>query len=189
MIKFQGRSPYDATHWIGPEGYLCPSDVKYAMPKRARNVNGEWRVVVNDVHYYTQTARMETCLTPGKLTKTKCASSASEKSPSCKGPFDLFLVLCLELERKSFFKKSGNVSQIRPVGYWRRAISRSAPRNSSTTGCWPTTHVTHTRESSLTSSNSPQPAHAIYQPRIFNYLASMNKVVTVIVLTITSLGV
>ena len=82
--KFQGRSPYDATHWIGPEGYLCPSDVKYAMPKRARNVNGEWRVVVNDVHYYTQTARMETCLTPGKLTKTNftfkstCASSASE---------------------------------------------------------------------------------------------------------------
>ena len=74
----KGPSPYDATHWIGPEGYLCPSDVKYAMPKRARNVNGEWRVVVNDVHYYTQTARMETCLTPGKLTKTKCASSASE---------------------------------------------------------------------------------------------------------------
>ena len=43
---------------------MCPSDVKYAMPKRARNVNGEWRVIVNDVHYYTQTTRMETCLTP-----------------------------------------------------------------------------------------------------------------------------
>lgn len=60
----KGKSPYDASHWIGPEGYLCPSDVKYAMPKRARNVNGEWRVVVNGVHYYTQTARMETCVTP-----------------------------------------------------------------------------------------------------------------------------
>jgi len=60
----KGPSPYDASHWIGPEGYLCPSDVKYAMPKRARNVNGEWRVIVNDVHYYTQTTRMETCLTP-----------------------------------------------------------------------------------------------------------------------------
>merc|ERR1712109_172616 len=60
----KGPSPYDATHWIGPEGYLCPSDVKYAMPKRARNVNGEGRGLVNDVHYYTQTARMETCLTP-----------------------------------------------------------------------------------------------------------------------------
>ena len=60
----KGPSPYDASHWIGPEGYLCPSDVKYAMPKRARNVNGDWRVIVNGIHYYSQTARMETCLTP-----------------------------------------------------------------------------------------------------------------------------
>merc|ERR1711876_17782 len=51
----KGPSPYDATHWIGPEGYLCPSDVKYAMPKRARNVNGDWRVIVNGIHYYSQT--------------------------------------------------------------------------------------------------------------------------------------
>merc|ERR1712223_1418301 len=60
----KGPSPSDATNWIGPEGYLCPSDVKYAMPKRARNVNRDWRVVVNGIHYYSQTARMETCLTP-----------------------------------------------------------------------------------------------------------------------------
>ena len=39
----KGLSPYDASHWIGPDGYLCPSEVLYAMPKRARNVNGEWR--------------------------------------------------------------------------------------------------------------------------------------------------
>lgn len=60
-----GDSPYDLTHWSGPEGYLCPSDVVYAMPRRARNVEGKWRVIVNDVHYYTQTARLETCLFPG----------------------------------------------------------------------------------------------------------------------------
>eukprot|EP00096_Caligus_rogercresseyi_P004564 TRINITY_DN188_c0_g1_i1.p2 TRINITY_DN188_c0_g1~~TRINITY_DN188_c0_g1_i1.p2 ORF type:complete len:223 (-),score=68.17 TRINITY_DN188_c0_g1_i1:285-953(-) len=60
----KGPSPYDASHWIGPEGYLCPSDVKYAMPRRASNVNGEWRVIVNHVHYYTQTTRFETCLFP-----------------------------------------------------------------------------------------------------------------------------
>ncbi|XP_063593243.1 neurotrophin 1-like [Penaeus indicus] len=59
-----GDSPYDATHWGGPEGYICPSDVVYAMPKRAQNVEGKWRVIVNDVHYYTQTARLETCLFP-----------------------------------------------------------------------------------------------------------------------------
>ena len=38
----KGPSPYDLTHWVGPEGYLCPSDVVYGMPKRARNVNGDW---------------------------------------------------------------------------------------------------------------------------------------------------
>merc|ERR1711910_249938 len=37
----KGPSKYDATHWIGPEGYLCPSDVDYA-----------------------QTTRLETCLFP-----------------------------------------------------------------------------------------------------------------------------
>lgn len=60
----KGPSPYDVSHWIGPEGYLCPSEVLYAMPKRARNVNGDWRVIVNNAHYYTQTTRLETCLTP-----------------------------------------------------------------------------------------------------------------------------
>ena len=60
----KGISPYDLTHWAGPEGYLCPSEVLYAMPKRARNVNGDWRVIVNNAHYYTQTTRLETCLTP-----------------------------------------------------------------------------------------------------------------------------
>ncbi|KAF2361974.1 Spaetzle [Trinorchestia longiramus] len=59
-----GHSPYDLSHWAGPEGYICPSDVTYAMPKRARNVEGKWRVIVNDVHHYTQTARLETCLYP-----------------------------------------------------------------------------------------------------------------------------
>lgn len=60
----KGLSPYDITHWVGPEGYLCPSEVLYAMPKRARNVNGDWRVIVNNANYYTQTTRLETCLTP-----------------------------------------------------------------------------------------------------------------------------
>ena len=59
-----GSSPFDITHWTGPEGYICPSDVVYALPKRALNVEGHWRVIVNDVHYYTQTARLETCLFP-----------------------------------------------------------------------------------------------------------------------------
>merc|ERR1712025_105172 len=34
----KGPSKYDASHWIGPEGYLCPSDVDYAKITRAVNV-------------------------------------------------------------------------------------------------------------------------------------------------------
>ncbi|XP_047472895.1 uncharacterized protein LOC125027805 [Penaeus chinensis] len=30
----------------------------------AQNVDGKWRVIVNDVHYYSQTARLQTCLFP-----------------------------------------------------------------------------------------------------------------------------
>lgn len=68
----KGPSPYDATHWIGPEGYLCPSTVDYAKIKRAVNVEGYWRVILQHIpkdysygHYnYTQTARLETCQTP-----------------------------------------------------------------------------------------------------------------------------
>jgi hypothetical protein len=68
----KGNSPYDITHWIGPEGYLCPSEVAYGKLKRAINVEGYWRIILQHVpkdygygnYNYTQTARMETCLTP-----------------------------------------------------------------------------------------------------------------------------
>merc|ERR1711902_177740 len=68
----KGPSPYDATHWIGPEGYLCPSDVDYAKIPRAVNVEGYWRIILQHIpegygygHYnYTQTTRLETCLFP-----------------------------------------------------------------------------------------------------------------------------
>ena len=68
----KGPSPYDATHWIGPEGYLCPSDVDYAKITRAVNVEGYWRIILQHIpegygygHYnYTQTTRLETCLFP-----------------------------------------------------------------------------------------------------------------------------
>jgi len=78
-----GDSPYDVTHWTGPEGYICPSEVLYATPKRARNTEGHWRVIVNDVHYYTQTARLETCLYPGAACRglAPCfGSSCTQKS-------------------------------------------------------------------------------------------------------------
>nr|XP_045615596.1 uncharacterized protein LOC123768851 [Procambarus clarkii] len=52
------------------ETYLCPSETSYIRPLRAQNTDGNWRVIVNgiSVHYktYTQTARIEECLTAGK---------------------------------------------------------------------------------------------------------------------------
>lgn len=46
----------------GPNGgFVCPSEVHYAKPHRAKNRKGEWKVVVN-VGEYTQTLRMEKCL-------------------------------------------------------------------------------------------------------------------------------
>ena len=45
----KGPSPYDASHWIGPEGYLCPSDVDYAKITRAVNVEGYWRIILQHI--------------------------------------------------------------------------------------------------------------------------------------------
>ena len=61
---------------IGPEGYLCPSQVDYVKLHRALNVEGFWRVILQHVPHhgphhgyghsynYTQTTRLEACLTP-----------------------------------------------------------------------------------------------------------------------------
>ncbi|XP_045036296.1 neurotrophin 1 isoform X4 [Daphnia magna] len=63
---------FEKGNWIGDEGYICPSDVLYARPLRAINVEGEWRVIVQDVAWpgYTQTQRIEKCLFPGASCRT-----------------------------------------------------------------------------------------------------------------------
>ncbi|KAK7084712.1 Spaetzle [Halocaridina rubra] len=52
------------------ETYLCPSEIAYIRPLRALNTDGKWRVIVNEIklHYktFTQTARVEDCLTSGE---------------------------------------------------------------------------------------------------------------------------
>ncbi|CAL1285058.1 unnamed protein product [Larinioides sclopetarius] len=53
----------------GPAGgFVCPSEVHYGRPHRAKNRKGEWKVVVN-VGEYTQTLRMEKCLASGNPCK------------------------------------------------------------------------------------------------------------------------
>ncbi|TRY80411.1 hypothetical protein TCAL_16787 [Tigriopus californicus] len=45
-------------------GFLCPSEIMYAKPKRGKTAQGTWKDIVN-VKDYTQTLRMEKCLKPG----------------------------------------------------------------------------------------------------------------------------
>jgi len=45
-------------------GFLCPSEIKYAKPKRGKTAQGVWKDIVN-VNDYTQTLRMEKCMKPG----------------------------------------------------------------------------------------------------------------------------
>lgn len=68
--SFYNGQQFDQGNWVGGEGFICPSDVKYARPLRAKNVDGEWRVIVQDVAYYTQTHRVESCLFPEAACRT-----------------------------------------------------------------------------------------------------------------------
>ncbi|RXG61523.1 hypothetical protein Avbf_12879 [Armadillidium vulgare] len=79
-ITSSQEAQYDYSHYYGNRridslksmhrdfaedgGYLCPSEVKYARPKRARNSKGEWKFIVN-MEKYSQTIRMEKCMKPG----------------------------------------------------------------------------------------------------------------------------
>ena len=60
-------------------GYVCPSEVLYGRPKLAKNMAGEWKVIVN-AGDFTQTLRMEKCLNPNSACsyilphlETRCA--------------------------------------------------------------------------------------------------------------------
>lgn len=69
----KGSTPFDITHWQGPEGYICPSQTVNIKPLRAKNVEGHWRIIVNDYyphHYYTQSIKIETCLYPESACRT-----------------------------------------------------------------------------------------------------------------------
>ena len=68
--SFYNGKQFDEGNWVGGEGFICPSEVAYSRPVRAQNVDGEWRVIVQDVAYYTQTQRVETCLFPEAACRT-----------------------------------------------------------------------------------------------------------------------
>lgn len=55
----------DQTHGSKTSGFICSSEILYGRPKLAKNVKGQWKVIVN-AGQYTQTVRMEKCLQPNK---------------------------------------------------------------------------------------------------------------------------
>jgi hypothetical protein len=69
--NYTGKT-FEKANWIGEEGYICPSNVHYARPLRALNVDGEWRAIIQDIAWprYTQTQRVETCLFSGSSCRT-----------------------------------------------------------------------------------------------------------------------
>ena len=64
QLRLQVRTQGD-THSAG--GYICPSLVSYVQPRRARNTDGLWKVVLNlRERYkgvdYKQNVRLEQCM-------------------------------------------------------------------------------------------------------------------------------
>ena len=64
QLAGQRRQDTDTRDFATDGGFLCPSEIKYAKPKRGKTAQGEWKDIVN-VNDYTQTLRMEKCLQPG----------------------------------------------------------------------------------------------------------------------------
>ena len=56
---------YNIQHWDNYDGFLCPSQVEFVRPVRLRNTEGHWRVILNNIHVYAQTVRIESCLVDG----------------------------------------------------------------------------------------------------------------------------
>ena len=56
---------YNLQHWDNYDGFLCPSQVEFVQPVRLRNTEGLCRVILNNIHVYSQTFRIESCLVEG----------------------------------------------------------------------------------------------------------------------------
>ena len=85
LILFRNYTFHHDYHSHG--GYLCPSDVSYAQPKRGLTINDEWKVIVNlpDDHShgyekYKQTIRLEQCYYPN----SPCSYLSPSITTSCK---------------------------------------------------------------------------------------------------------
>ncbi|XP_047738899.1 uncharacterized protein LOC125178657 [Hyalella azteca] len=83
---------YDVTHWLGTEGYVCPSVVSYNLPLRAKNAQGRWRVIVQNVANVVQRIRTERCLHP----EHPCRLVAPRYGSRCVQKFSLTQLLVMD---------------------------------------------------------------------------------------------
>ena len=101
------KNSVDRLKELDDETYLCPSETSYIMPKRAINIRGQWRIIVNDVkaHYetLTQTARIEECTTEGspcplvpQCYETKCLQKSIYHRFLIYDPYDEYLPFAIE---------------------------------------------------------------------------------------------
>ena len=75
-------------------GFLCPSEIKYAKPKRGKTAQGSWKDIVN-VNDYTQTLRMEKCLQPGG----SCSYVSHHYKSQCSQVYNYHRLLSWDKER------------------------------------------------------------------------------------------
>ena len=61
----QASNPSTSAQSPPTTGFICPSEVMYGKPKLAKNRKGLWKVIVN-AGEFTQTVRLEKCLSPNK---------------------------------------------------------------------------------------------------------------------------
>ncbi|XP_015903201.1 uncharacterized protein [Parasteatoda tepidariorum] len=106
-LSRQQEQAYTLEHYYGPYaqasssnheygqngGFVCPSEVHYGRPHRAKNRQGEWKVVVN-VGEYTQTLRMEKCLASGN----PCKYVVSHMQSTCSQVFSYHRLLVFNKE-------------------------------------------------------------------------------------------
>jgi len=92
------RRQEDETHkhrdFAEEGGFLCPSEIKYAKPKRGKTAQGVWKDIVN-VDDYTQTLRMEKCLKPGG----SCSYVSHHYKSQCSQVYNYHRLLSWDKER------------------------------------------------------------------------------------------
>ncbi|XP_075735372.1 uncharacterized protein LOC119161449 isoform X2 [Rhipicephalus microplus] len=72
-------------------GFLCPSEILYERPRRARNHLGVWKVIVN-IGEYRQTMRLEKCLRPNR----PCSYVLEKYQSSCSQVYSYQRLLTFE---------------------------------------------------------------------------------------------